>query len=128
MNTLTATITAITASDHLSSLCVAVGDDTFHLLLAEHSHDRVGDTLTLVFKETEILLSKSLTPSTANTHTATIVRIERGKVLTQISLAYRDTPLTALVPTATFEPLEMKETEVVGWMVSPGEISLVRGA
>lgn len=127
MNTLSATITAIASSEHLSSLCVTVGEDRFHLLLAEHPHNRIGEGVILAFKETEILLSQTLTPSTANVHAATITRIERGSVLTQVNLAYRDTLLTALVPTATFDPLGMAEGDRVGWMVSPGEISLLRG-
>lgn len=127
MNILPATLASVTVSEHLSSLCVRVQDDLFTLLLAEPSQDRIGDTITLAFKETEILLSKSVIPSTANAHAAAILRIERGTVLSEIELAYGDTALRALVPTATFDPLELHEGDTVGWMVSPAEISLLRG-
>lgn len=126
MNTLAATLTAFTVSEHLSSLRVSVGEDPFILLLAEHPRYRIGDTLTLAFKETEILLSCVPSPSTANIHSATVTRIERGAVLTQVGLAYAGTVLNALVPTMTFDPLGLAVGDTVGWMVSPAEISLVR--
>lgn len=126
MNTLSATLTAITASEHLSILTVAVGEDNFHLLLAEQCHDAIGLPLTLAFKETEVILTKGSTPTTANSQTAIIQKIERGIVLSQITLLYHTFTITALVPTLTFELLAITEGDTVNWMVQPSEISLLR--
>lgn len=127
MNTLPATLTAITASEHLSILTVAVGEDNFHLLLAEQCHDTIGEPLTLAFKETEVLLAAIHTATTANIQRAVIAKIERGSVLAQITLTYHEHTVTALVPTLTFNTLSIDEGEEVFWMVSPSEISLLRG-
>lgn len=70
MNTLSATITALTASEHLSILSVAVGADSFHLLLAEASHEPIGKNVTLAFKETEVILSKKQLPQLRQTFKA----------------------------------------------------------
>jgi len=130
MNILPATITALTTSEHLSILTVAVENDPFHLLLAEASNaeDLIGTNVTLAFKETEVILSKEPINTTANIGRATVQRIERGIVLSQITLLYHETIITALVPTLTFNTLEINEANKVYWMVQPSEISLLRGA
>lgn len=128
MNTLPATITAVASSEHLSILTVSVGADVFHLLLAEPSDtDKLtGRTVMLAFKETEIILSRSSAPTSANIHSAHLLRIEYGAVLSQITLAYFDTTIIALVPSLTFNTLGIVEGDDVYWMVQPSEISLLR--
>lgn len=129
MNTLSATIIALTASDHLSCICVAVGEDTFHLLLTEVSNaeDILHTNVTLVFKETEVILSKVSTPTTANLLQGTIHEIKKGIVLSEVILNYQESTVTALVPTVTFDTLNMSQGDTVNWMVQPSEISLLRG-
>jgi molybdopterin-binding protein len=128
MNTLAATITAVTASEHLSILSVAIEEDSFHLLLAEASNvdDLIGTNVTLAFKETEVILSKEPMNTTANIQRATVQKIESGIVLSQIILIYYETNLIALVPTLTFETLKIAEGDNLYWMVQPSEISLLR--
>jgi molybdopterin-binding protein len=126
MNTLPATLTAIIASEHLSILTVAVGEDNFHLLLAEACHDTIGTPLTLAFKETEVLLASTLTATTSNIQRAVVSKIEQGIILSQITLAYHETTIIALVPTLTFNTLSIHEGDEVCWMVQPSEISLLR--
>jgi molybdopterin-binding protein len=126
MNTLQATITAITASEHLSILTVSVADEPFHLLLAEQCIDCVGTLLTLAFKETEVILASAPAATTANIHRAIVSKIEQGNVLSQITLTYHEATLMALVPTLTFDTLMIDEGDEVYWMVQPSEISLLR--
>lgn len=129
MNTFSATITAVTTSAHLSSICVAVGDDSFHLLLAEASNvdDLLHTSVTLAFKETEVILSKVFTQTTANLLQGTIQEIKKGIVLSEVILNYQESTVTALVPTVTFDTLNMLQGDTVNWMVQPSEISLLRG-
>ncbi|MDD2781149.1 hypothetical protein [Sulfuricurvum sp.] len=126
MNTLKATITAVTASEHLSILSVSVANEPFHLLLAEASDMEVGINVTLAFKETEVILSKNVTATSANCARATVQKIESGIVLSQITLTYHETSLIALVPTLTFNTLAISEGDEIHWMVQPSEISLLK--
>jgi len=128
MNILHATITAVTTTEYLSILTVSVGADSFHLLLAETSDaaELLGTNVTLAFKETEVILSKVFTTATANIQRARVEKIERGIVLSQITLLYHETTITALVPTLTFEQLDIVESNEISWMVQPSEISLLR--
>lgn len=126
MNTLSATLTAITATDRLACVSAAVGGDTFHLLLAEPFHESPGTPLTLAFKETEVILALAETPCTANGAYGTIRSIRKGTVLSEIGFEYGGTLLHALVPTLTFDPLGMDIGMQISWAVQPGEISLIR--
>lgn len=126
MNTLQATITAVTASEHLSILTVAIKEDSFHLLLAEASDASIGSNVTLAVKETEVILASAPAATTANIHRATVSKIEQGNVLSQITLTYHEATLMALVPTLTFDTLMIDEGDEVYWMVQPSEISLLR--
>lgn len=127
MNILNATLTSITASEHLSILTASAGEDMFHLLLAEQCHEAIGTPLRLAFKETEVILSKEFTTSTANIQSAAVEKIDKGIVLSQITLLYHEITLTALVPTLTFNQLNIVEGDTISWMVQPSEISLIRG-
>jgi len=127
MNILNAVLTSVTSSEHLSILTVSVGEDNFHLLLAEQCHESIGEPLKLAFKETEIILTKTYTATTANIYRAVVTHISKGNVLSQISLNYHDTAINALVPTLRFDTLDIHEGDEVCWMVSPSEISLLRG-
>ncbi|MFZ2969212.1 MAG: hypothetical protein WA080_09200 [Sulfuricurvum sp.] len=126
MNTLSATLTSVTASEHLSLLTVLVGEDPFYLLLAQHCHEPIGTSLTLVFKETEVIVTTTKTATTANIQRALVRTIEQGKVLSQITLIYQATPIVTLVPTVTLATLLIHEGDEVYWMVQPSEISLLR--
>jgi molybdopterin-binding protein len=126
MNTLPATLTAITSSEHLSILTASIGEDHFHLLLAEQYHDEIGTPLTLAFKETEVLLFSSFAYTTANMHRALIETLKRGIILTHVTLFYYQTIISALVPTVTFDALDINAGDEIYWLVSPSEISLLR--
>jgi molybdopterin-binding protein len=128
MNILKAAITSVTTSEHLSCLGVAVGEDTFYLLLAEASNEKnlLNTPVTLAFKETEVILSVALSAATANMQRAIVQTIERGIILSQVTLTYHETTIMALVPTVTFNTLSIREGAEVCWMVQPSEISLLR--
>ncbi|MDQ1299128.1 MAG: hypothetical protein QG558_1667, partial [Campylobacterota bacterium] len=58
MNTLSACVTTIDNSSHLCALGVTVFTDPFELILVETPSFSQGDSVTLVFKETEVILQK----------------------------------------------------------------------
>lgn len=129
MNTLNACVTTIENSTHLCALNVSYGNDLFELILVESLALSDGDTVTLVFKETEVILQKiSAQVSSANTQKGTIASIESGIVLTSVALAYRDTTITSLITTNAYKRLELSIGDEIIWMVQPSEISLLRSS
>lgn len=128
MNTLSTCVTTIENSSHLCALGVSYGNNLFELILVETSSLQPGDTVTLVFKETEVILEKSSgQASSANTQKGIIESIESGIVLTSVTLVYHDTLIVSLITTNAYKRLELSVGDEVVWMVQPSEISLLRG-
>jgi molybdopterin-binding protein len=128
MNVLPATIKSIISSQELSCVNVQIGTDEFHLFLVEILDENrfLNTNVKITFKETEvILLQAQAAPSSANSATAVIEKIEYGAVLTQVTLVYKTMPLTTLVATPLFERLHVSQGDTVTWMVQPSEISLL---
>ncbi len=126
MNKLKGQILTIQSTQHLSLLEIGIEDDILHLLLLEKPIESVGSDVVLVFKESEVMLSKEPLISTANTCKARIHKIEYGEILTCVTLLYKDEQIAALIPTASFESLNCKLNEEVYWIINPSEISLRR--
>lgn len=127
MNTLTASVTSMDISNNLCALHTMVGNDTFELILVENPSFIQGDNVTLVFKETEVILLKfTLLTSSANVNKAIIKNIDEGIVLTSISLSYHESIIVSLITTSAFKRLELRIDDEVLWMVQPSEISLLR--
>lgn len=128
MNSLNASITSMDLSTHLCALRTIVGADIFELILVESPSLIQGDSVTLVFKETEVILLKPpISTCSANVLNATIKSIENGIVLTSVTLTYHNTTVVSLITTSAFKRLELGIGDNVVWMVQPSEISLLRG-
>lgn len=128
MNTLSASVTSIDNSSHLCALGVSFSDDSFELILVETPSFQYGDAVTLVFKETEVILQKSFEQvSSANIQKGIIEAIEPGIVLTSVTLTYHDTSIVSLITANAYKRLELTIGDEVVWMVQPSEISLLRG-
>jgi molybdopterin-binding protein len=128
MNTLCASVTTIENSSHLCALGVTVFSDSFELILVETPTLKNGDTVTIVFKETEVILQKSpLQVSSANTQRGIIETIESGIVLTSVTLTYHETVIVSLITTNAYKRLGLTIGDEVSWMIQPSEISLLRG-
>ena len=128
MNTLSASVTTIDKSSHSCALGVSFSNNLFELILVETPSLKCGDPVTIVFKETEVILQKSsLQLSSANTQKGIITDIESGIVLTSVTLSYHDTSIVSLITTNALKRLELAIGDEVVWMVQPSEISLLRG-
>lgn len=126
MNILHATLDHVTSSEHLSCISANVGNETFHLLLAEPFNVVAGTPVTLAFKETEVILSPDSVPCTANTAFGIIRDIHKGTILSEVLFEYHNAILSALVPTLTFSALRLEIGMKIAWSVQPSEISLMR--
>lgn len=126
MNRLKAQITSIQSSEHLSFVSVEYGNGLLHLLLLEKPIEVVGDEVNLVFKESEVILSKDVVNSTANMSKGIISEIQKGEILTHVTLLHNNMKIVSLVPTKIFDTMKCKLNDVVYWIISPSEISLQR--
>ena len=133
MNRLTGKIAAIDSNSHMSLVDVTVGADVFTATLletpetAEYLH--VGSDVTLLFKETEVSLAKDLSGliSLRNRIAVTIRSIERGDILSAVTLDYAGKPLISVVTTRSIDRMQLAVGDAVEALVKANEIALMAG-
>ncbi|MDX1914363.1 MAG: TOBE domain-containing protein [Methylophilus sp.] len=130
MNKLTGNIITVTSNQYMSLIDVKVGDDIFTATLLETpetaSYLAVGNRVSLMFKETEVSLAKHLTGelSLRNRITVTIQKIERGDILSAITLDYYTNTLVSVVTTRAVDRLQLNAGDQVEALIKANEVVL----
>jgi molybdate transport system regulatory protein len=133
LNKLNGTIVAIECNSHLSLVDVAVDGEIFTATLLETPRTaeylRIGEAVTLLFKETEVSLAKNLIGliSLRNRFSVTVGSIERGDILSAIGLDYMGKSLTSVITTRSLGRLELQVGDAVEALVKANEIALMKG-
>lgn len=133
MNRLKGQIVAIDCNEHMSLVDVAVGGDVYTATLLEtpESADylKVGNRVTLLFKETEVSLAKNLSGliSLRNRFPATVRSIQRGDILSAVMLNYADKTLISVITTRGMDRLQLVVGDAVEALVKANEIALMEG-
>ena len=131
MNRLTGTIIAIESNDHLSLVDVIAGQDTYTAMLLETPrsapHLKVGNTVAILFKETEVSLAKDLAGqiSLRNRVRGTVRQIRRGDILCEVVLDRNGQTLTSIITTRAATRLALQIGDEVEALVKANEVSLV---
>ena len=131
MNRLLGIITAIESNDHLSLVDVRAGENTFTAMLLETPkaapHLKVGNTVAVLFKETEVSLAKELSGrlSLRNRVFATVRQIRCGDILSEVVLDHAGQTLTSIITTRAVKRLELQEGDEVEALVKANEVSLM---
>ena len=132
MNRLTGIITQIQQSGAIMLVDIAVDGHGFSALLIESAtHPRwlqTGNTIDLVFKETEVTLAKVLAGviSTRNRMKCKVERIDRGELLSKITLKFQNNTITSAITTRAVDALRLMIGEEVEALVKANEVSLMR--
>jgi len=132
MNKLTGIITQIQQSGAILLVDVAVDGHGFSALLIESATHpewlRTGNTIDLVFKETEVTLAKDLSGiiSMRNRMKCVVISIERGGLLSRISLNFQNYTIASAITTRAVDALHLLIGEEVEALVKSNEISLMK--
>lgn len=133
MNKLNGIVSAIEHNDTMALVDVMVGNVNFSAILLETpataEYLQVGAPVTLLFKETEVSLAKSLQGelSLRNRMTATIVSIEMGEILSAITLNFLDKKLVSVITTRAVKRMQLKVGDAVEALVKANEVALMAG-
>ncbi|MGZ8252134.1 MAG: TOBE domain-containing protein [Methylophilaceae bacterium] len=133
MNRLKGQIAAIDSNSHMSLVDVVVGEEVFTATLLETPQTaeylRVGNDVTLLFKETEVSLAKNLSGliSLRNRIAATISSIERGDILSAVTLDYAGQQLISVITTRSIGRMQLAVGDAVEALVKANEIALMAG-
>lgn len=129
MNELRGTIVAVEAAGHVRLVDVNVDGTTFSAILLESGeHLQPGLAVTLAFKETEVSLAKNLSGliSLRNRLAARVHAIDKGKLLTQVTLDYRGAQVISVITTRSAERLTLQIGDEVEALVKANEMTILR--
>ena len=131
MNRLDGTVTAIESNGFVSLVDVAAGPHAFTALLLESPASApylaVGRAVTVLFKETEVSLAKSLAGelSLRNRIPAKVVSVRRGDILSEVVLdGGAGVRLTSIVTTRAVGRLALAPGDGVEALIKANEVSL----
>ncbi len=130
MNILKGNISAIQNQGHICLVSISIETDVFTSLVIEKigsaDYLEVGKAVSLHFKETEIILSKSkeIPTSLSNVFHCTIDKIEEGSILSKVYLNYLSEKLHAIITTQVLQSMELNEKDEIFAFVKDNEIML----
>lgn len=132
MNKLTGKISKIQQSGAILLVDADVDGHSFSAMLIESATQpewlQEGNSIDLVFKETEVSLAKNLSGiiSMRNRMKCTVQHIERGELLSKITLQFQKYTITSAITTRSVDSLDLKVGDEVEAMVKANEVSLMK--
>ncbi len=132
MNRLIGIISRIQQSGAILLVDVDVDGHRFSAMLIESAAQpewiQEGNSVDLVFKETEVSLAKNLSGliSMRNRMKCLVKHVERGELLSKISLKFQKYIITSAITTRSVDILELKVGDEVEALVKANEVSLMK--
>lgn len=132
MNKLPGIITNIQQSGAILLVDIKVADRLFSALLIESANQpewvKIGETIDIVFKETEVSLAKNLSGqiSLRNRMQCVVVKIDRGELLSRVFLKFQEYTLSSAITTRSVDSLNLNIGDEVEALVKSNEVSLMK--
>ena len=130
MNSLKGTISTIKNNDGISLISVNLDTAVFHVLIIETEDEAtylgVGNTVNLIFKETETILTKTdkNTTSIPNTMVGQVLTVQEGAILCKITINVAVAKITAVITRMMQDQLQFKTGDRVTALIKASEIML----
>lgn len=130
MNKLTGKIVLVESSQHMSMVDIDVQGDVLSSIVLETPASapylKLGNSVSLLFKETEVSIAKNLSGliSLRNRFKATVKRIEKSEILTKVFLNYKGNEIISIISTRSAQKLGLINGDDVEWLVKTNEVSL----
>ena len=132
MNRITGKISQIQHSGAILLVDIDVDGHGFSAMLIESATQpewmKTGNTIDIVFKETEVALAKNLSGiiSMRNRMKCRVQHIERGELLSKINLQFQKYQITSAITTRSVSALDLKVGDEVEALVKANEVSLMK--
>jgi len=130
VNKLIGKIVLIESTQHMSMVDIDVQGDVFSSIVLETpasaSYLKQGNSVQMLFKETEVSIGKNLTGliSLRNRFKGTIRRIEKSEILSKVFLNYQSQEIVSIISTRSVQKLGLIDGDAVEWLVKTNEVSL----
>ncbi len=131
MNVLSGRITAVQTHGSIALVDVEVAGQRLTATLAGAGDDiagwPAGMAVKMLFKETEVALAKNLSGaiSMRNRIPATVTAIERGQLLSKVTLEALGYPIASIITTRSTEALQLAVGDAVEALVKANEMTVV---
>lgn len=131
MNKLTGIVTQIQQAGVILLVDVDVDGQGFSALLIESATQpqwlQKGKSVNIVFKETEVSLAKGLSGliSMRNRMVCKVLQVERGALLSKITMQFREQTITSAITTRGVDSLQLSVGDQIEALVKANEISLM---
>lgn len=117
--------------DGIALLDLSYHWDLFTVLLINEKENSpfvsLGEELFILFKETEVALSKKrLEQSIRNNLNTHVLSVERGDILSRINLDYRGNLIQSLITTRALEDMEIQEGDNLFALIKANDISILK--
>ena len=132
MNKIQGIISKIQQSGAIILVDVDVDGQNFSAMLIESATRpeclETGNNIELIFKETEVSLAKNLSGiiGMRNRMKCTVKHVERGELLSKISLQFQKYTITSAITTRSVDSLDLKVGDEVEALVKANEVSLMK--
>lgn len=130
MNIINGIITNIESHEGMSLVKVRSYDVIFTAIVLDtpetSDYLKIENAVNVIFKETEVMISKDLTPniSVQNKLHCVIDSIQNGVILSQINLRYDQQIIKSIITRNACEQLDLKEKDTVLALIKTNEVSL----
>lgn len=130
MNSIPGKISHIEVGDRLSIITVDTGTANIQAIVVDTpdtaDYIRVGTPVSALIKETEIFIAREqdLQISIRNRLPVEILSIERGKILSRLTLQFGKTEINSIVPTSAIDDLSLASGQRVTALVKINEVML----
>ncbi|MDA3930609.1 MAG: TOBE domain-containing protein [Prolixibacteraceae bacterium] len=130
MNKLTGKIVNITSSGNISLVEAKVDDVVLSSMILGNSSNtsflKVGNTIQLLFKESEVSIAKNFGGeiSLRNQLQGPILKIKKGEVFSEITFDFKGNKMVSLITTRSVDRLELLVGDVVTGFIKSNEVIL----
>ena len=128
MNKLKGIISQVVSDDHMSIVEMKVGDVMLKTIVIETPSSapflQTGNEINILFKETEVSIATDYSGkiSLQNKMNCHIKAINKGRLLSTISLDFNGIDISSVITSAAVEQLELKINDEVTALVKTNEI------
>lgn len=132
MNSLPGIVTKIQKSGAILLVDMDVDGQNFSALLIESEPQgkwlRVGNSINILFKETEVSLAKGLTGkiSLRNRMACKVMNVNRGELLSTVTLQFQKHILTSAITTRAVDSLQIIIGDEIEALVKSNEVAVMR--
>jgi len=130
MNVLKGVISEIQSHEGISLVKLKSNNNTFTSIVLDipgtADYLKEDNTVKIIFKETEVILSKDLNPSISvqNQILGRIESIKKGVILSQITISIGEDTIQSIITSNACEELDLKENQDILALIKTNEVSL----